>query len=140
MAWYQSVEGISKLLLMVAGLVLLFTGKVEIGMVLLAATGALKAATEIDKKKNGKSSAAAILFLCGILFFASSGCQMLGELPGEVIDMNLQVYDVYDQYIMDDLNLSPLERQQLLRSTSILRQIMILLRSGATSIDLLLVE
>lgn len=139
MAWYQSLEGVSKLLMMLAGIVLIFMGKSEIGMTLLASTGFLAIAKAKDNKKL-KNSAPAIIFLCGILLLASTGCQMLGELPGEVIDLNLQVYDVYDQYVTEDMDLDAFEKQQLLRSTSILRQIMVLLRSGTTSIDLLLVE
>lgn len=138
MAWYQSVEGISKLLLMLAGLVLLFMGKAEIGMTLLASTGLLAAAKAKDNKKL--KDAAPIIFLAGILFLGSMGCGMLQELPGEVIDLNMQVYDVHDEYVMEDLDLTEVERQQLLRSTAILREIMILLKSGANSVELMIKE
>lgn len=138
MAWYQSVEGISKLLLMLAGLVLLFMGKAEIGMTLLASTGLLAAAKAKDNKKL--KDAASIIFLAGILFVGSMGCGMLQELPGEVIDLNMQVYDVHDEYVMEDLDLTEVERQQLLRSTAILREIMILLKSGANSVELMIKE
>lgn len=54
MPWYQSFEQVSKLLILGAGLVLLFMNETEIGMALLGSSGFLVAAGAVDKKrKNG---------------------------------------------------------------------------------------
>jgi hypothetical protein len=53
------------------------------------------------------------------------------------VDLNLQVYDVHDFYVMQDPSLSDLERQQLLERTIILRDLMQLLKSGASALELL---
>jgi hypothetical protein len=142
MPWYQSVEQISKLILLVAGVILLIMGQTETGLTLLGFTGWFVAANVVDKKrKNGKGSGGiAVLLLCCCLVFASGGCQMMQNLPGEVVALNLQVYDVYDEYVTSDPKLDEFSRQQLLRSTSLLRQIMLLLQGGATSIDFFLLQ
>lgn len=143
MPWYKSFEQVSKLLILGAGLILLFMGETEIGMALLGSSGALVIAGAADKKrKDGKggSSVPMILFLAGILCLGSMGCGMLQELPGEVIDLNLSVYDVHDDYVLKDSDLDEFDRQQLLRSTAILREIMRLLKSGATSLELMIME
>lgn len=80
----------------------------------------------------------AVALACILLL--GSGCGMLHELPGEVIDLNMSVYDVHDEYVLNDANLDEFDRQQLLRSTAILREIMQLLKSGATSFDLMIME
>lgn len=139
MPWYQSFENVSKLLILGAGLVLLFTGQTEIGMALLGSSGFLMAAKAADNKKsNGKAAGAILLFCC--LIFATGGCQMMQNLPGEVVALNLQVYDIHDDYVQNDPELNEFDREQLLRSTALLRQIMLLLQGGATSIDFLLLQ
>jgi len=130
MEWYKSFESVSKLLILGAGLVLLFTGETEIGMALLGSSGFLMAAKVADNKKNGKGGAAGMILLMAVLFIGSTGCGMLQELPGEVIDLNMSVYDVHDDYVLKDPDLDEFDRQQLLRSTAILREIMQLLKSG----------
>jgi len=54
--------------------------------------------------------------------------------------LNLQVYDIHDGYVLNDPQLDEFDRQQLLRSTAMLRQIMLLLQGGATSIDFFLLQ
>jgi len=81
-----------------------------------------------------------VAILACVLFISSAGCGMLQELPGEVIDLNMSVYDVHDEYVLKDPDLDEFDRQQLLRSTAILREIMQLLKSGATSLELMIME
>jgi len=145
MPWYQSIEQISKLVLLVAGVVLLIMGQTETGLMLLGFTGFFVAANVVDNrrkngKKNGKGGTAAVLLLCCCMIFATGGCQLMQNLPGEVVELNLQVYDIHDGYVLNDPQLDEFDRQQLLRSTAMLRQIMLLLQGGATSIDFFLLQ
>lgn len=142
MPWYQSVEQISKLVLLIAGVVLLILGQTETGLMLLGFTGYFVVANVVDnRRKNGKGNGGiAALLLCCCLLFVSGGCQMMQNLPGEVVALNLQVYDIHDEYVANDPNLDEFSRQQLMRSTALLRQMMLLLQGGATSIDFFLLQ
>jgi hypothetical protein len=135
MPWYQSFENISKLIILLAGIVLLFLGNVETGSALLLSTGVLHTANAVDKKKNGK--AAMMILLAAILFMGTTGCGMLHKLPSEVIDLNMQVYDIHDSYVMKDQALNDVEKQELLRPTVILREVMKLLQEGIDVLDIL---
>ena len=135
MPWYKSFENISKLLTLVAGLVLLFIEQTEIGMALLASSGILVAAKAADKKKG---KAAAAILMCGLLCFSGSACGTLQKMPGEVVDLNMQVYDMYDYYVQQDPELDLEERMNLLHATSFLRKVMSILRSGVDSLELIL--
>ena len=64
MVWYKSLEGVSKLLFIVAGLVMLFIpGKSEIGMTLLASTGFLALVGAIVGEFVGSDSGLGYLIL-----------------------------------------------------------------------------
>jgi hypothetical protein len=137
MEWYKSFENVTKLILLCAGLVLIFTHETEIGLSILMSTGLLAATKQMDTNKkngNGGSTAAIILFcLCLTLGFAS--CQTMKALPSAVIDLNLHVYDVYDQYVTDDSTLTETDKIDMLRATEFLRSIFLALQSGMNSID-----
>lgn len=143
--WYNSFENITKLVILLASLIMLFMGNVEIGMALLATSGVQAAAKMVDKKKNGKgsgngSAAVLLLILIGFVVFAGASCQMMKQLPAEVVALNLDVYEIHDSYVTADATLTPEQQMDLLRVTAILRQIMQMMQTGITSMDLMLLE
>jgi len=134
MPWYQSFDNIAKLLIILVGAAMLFTGKTELGMGLLASSGVLAAAKAVDNKKG--KQVAGILLLSVMVF--GSGCQAMQDFSTETMALNNEVYNQYDQYVINDVELDEFDKQQLLRNTVILRQVFNIMQQGMTTLNIVL--
>jgi hypothetical protein len=129
MPWYQNFNNILSLMLIPAGLALIFWGNPEQAVYgpwllfyVVGSAGTL-AGSKVGSIMGGKKPppAASFLLFFGLAAF-SMGCVGFNTIPPDVYDLNLQVYDRHDKYIENDQTLDELDRRTYLRSTNILRK------------------
>ena len=111
MPWWKDYPKVLGLMMLVAGVILIYIGQKEIGIPLIAA------ATGVGLARTGPKKMVLLLFLLPLF----CGSCVNPEIPESVQELNRAVYARHDAYVEHDTGLSDLEKRTYLRSTEILR-------------------